>query len=46
VRLLELGWLVAGRVPRGLVLTDAGRHGLVGVFGCDAPVLQDQASGD
>jgi hypothetical protein len=46
VRLLELGWLVAGRVPRGLVLTDAGRHGLLRAFGCDAAVLQDQASGD
>jgi DNA-binding transcriptional ArsR family regulator len=44
-RLLDLGWLVRGRVPRGLVLTDAGRDGLVGVFGCDTAVLQDQATG-
>jgi DNA-binding transcriptional ArsR family regulator len=46
VRLLDLGWLVPGRVPRGLVVTDAGRHGLLRVFGRDAAVLQDQASGE
>jgi DNA-binding transcriptional ArsR family regulator len=45
VRLLDLGWLVRGRVPRGLVLTEAGRDGLVRVVGCDAAVLQDQATG-
>lgn len=45
VRLLDLGWLVDGRVPRGLVLTDAGRDGLLRALGCDAAVLQDQASG-
>ena len=45
VRLLDLGWLVGGRVPRGLVVTDAGRDGLLRAFGCDAAVLQDQASG-
>jgi hypothetical protein len=45
VRLLDLGWLVGGRVPRGLVLTDAGRDGLLRVLVCDAAVLQDQASG-
>jgi DNA-binding transcriptional ArsR family regulator len=41
-RLLELGWLVGGRVPRGLVLTDTGRDGLVRTFGCDPAALQDQ----
>jgi DNA-binding transcriptional ArsR family regulator len=45
VHLLDLGWLVRGRVPRGLALTDAGHDGLVGVFGCDTAALQDQASG-
>jgi hypothetical protein len=45
VRLLDLGWLVGGRVPRGLVLTDAGRDGLLRALVCDASVLQDQASG-
>jgi DNA-binding transcriptional ArsR family regulator len=44
VCLLDLDWLVGGRVPRGLVLTDAGRHGLLRAFGCDAAVLQDQVS--
>jgi len=43
--LLDLGWLVGGRVPRGLVLTGAGRDGLVRAFGCDAAALQDQATG-
>jgi hypothetical protein len=33
-RLLDLGWLVHGRVPRGLLLTDAGRDGLAWVLGC------------
>jgi DNA-binding transcriptional ArsR family regulator len=43
-RLLELGWLVGGRVPRGLVLTDTGRDGLVRAFGCDPAALQDQTT--
>jgi DNA-binding transcriptional ArsR family regulator len=42
-RLLDLGWLARGRVPRGLVLTEAGRAGLGATLGCavepsDAPV--------
>ena len=44
-RVLDLGWLVAGRVPRGLALTDAGRDGLVRVFGCDTAALPDRAVG-
>jgi DNA-binding transcriptional ArsR family regulator len=36
-RLLELGWLSRGRVPRGLVLTDAGRDGLATALGCEIP---------
>jgi DNA-binding transcriptional ArsR family regulator len=39
-RLLDLGWLARGRVPRGLVLTEAGRDGLVGVLGCDQAALR------
>jgi DNA-binding transcriptional ArsR family regulator len=33
-RLLGLGWLARGRVPRGLVLTEAGRDGLAGALAC------------
>jgi DNA-binding transcriptional ArsR family regulator len=33
-RLLALGWLAHGRVPRALVLTDAGRAGLAGTLAC------------
>jgi DNA-binding transcriptional ArsR family regulator len=33
-RLLGLGWLARGRVPRGLVLTDTGRDGLAGTLAC------------
>jgi DNA-binding transcriptional ArsR family regulator len=44
-RLLELGWLVGGRMPRGLVLTDTGREGLLRAFGCDPAALQDQTGG-
>jgi hypothetical protein len=44
-RLLDLGWLRRGRVPRGLVLTEAGRAGLVGVVGCEPATLQDPAGG-
>ena len=36
-RLLDLGWLARGRVPRGLVLTDAGRDGLAGSLACHVP---------
>jgi DNA-binding transcriptional ArsR family regulator len=36
-RLLGLGWLARGRVPRGLVLTDAGRDGLAEAFACHVP---------
>jgi DNA-binding transcriptional ArsR family regulator len=36
-RLLELGWLARGRVPRGLVLTEAGRDGLAGQLACRLP---------
>jgi DNA-binding transcriptional ArsR family regulator len=36
-RLLGLGWVVRGRVPRGLVLTDAGRDGLAGALACHVP---------
>lgn len=36
-RLLGLGWLARGRVPRGLVLTDAGRDGLAGALACRVP---------
>jgi hypothetical protein len=36
-RLLHLGWLAPGRVPRGLVLTDAGRAGLAEAFACHVP---------
>jgi hypothetical protein len=36
-RLLHLGWLGRGRVPRGLVLTDAGRAGLATTLACDLP---------
>jgi hypothetical protein len=36
-RLLELGWLARGRVPRGLVLTDAGRDGLAAHLACHVP---------
>src|SRR6266511_2936409 len=36
-RLLGLGWLGRGRVPRGLVLTDAGRDGLAGALACQLP---------
>ena len=36
-RLLHLGWLACGRVPRGLVLTAAGRAGLAGTFACHLP---------
>jgi DNA-binding transcriptional ArsR family regulator len=36
-RLLDLGWLAHGRVPRGLVLTDAGRDGLAGALACHPP---------
>jgi hypothetical protein len=36
-RLLGLGWLARGRVPRGLVLTDAGRDGLAGTLACQVP---------
>jgi hypothetical protein len=43
-RLLELGWLVGGRVPRGLVLTDTGRDGLLRAFGCDPAALGDQTT--
>jgi DNA-binding transcriptional ArsR family regulator len=45
VRLLNLGWLVRGRMPRGLVLTDPGRDGLLRAFGCDAAVLEGQTTG-
>jgi DNA-binding transcriptional ArsR family regulator len=41
-RLLELGWLARGRVPRGLLLTDAGRDGLAEALACDLPVPQSQ----
>ncbi len=34
-RLLDLGWLSHGRVPRGLVLTSAGRDGLAQALGCE-----------
>jgi DNA-binding transcriptional ArsR family regulator len=44
VRLLDLGWLTRGRVPRGLVLTDAGHDGFLRVFGCDTASLQDQTT--
>ena len=44
-RLLDLGWLTRGRVPRGLVLTDAGHDGLLRVFGCDTASLQDRTTG-
>lgn len=44
-RLLELGWLVGGRMPRGLVLTDTGRDGLVRALGCDPAALQGQTGG-
>jgi DNA-binding transcriptional ArsR family regulator len=44
-RLLELGWVARGRVPRALVLTHAGRDGLARAFGCDAAALQDLAAG-
>ena len=44
-RLLDLGWLRRGRVPRGLVLTEAGRAGLVGVVGCEPAALHDPAGG-
>jgi DNA-binding transcriptional ArsR family regulator len=33
-RLLHLGWLAPGPVPRGLVLTDAGRDRLAQALGC------------
>jgi DNA-binding transcriptional ArsR family regulator len=33
-RLLELGWLAPGRVPRGLLLTAAGRDGLARTLAC------------
>jgi hypothetical protein len=36
-RLLELGWLARGRVPRGLVLTDVGRDGLAVQLACRLP---------
>jgi DNA-binding transcriptional ArsR family regulator len=36
-RLLHFGWLARGRVPRGLVLTDAGRDGLAEAFACHVP---------
>jgi DNA-binding transcriptional ArsR family regulator len=36
-RLLELGWLARGRVPRGLVLTETGRDGLAGALACHVP---------
>jgi DNA-binding transcriptional ArsR family regulator len=44
-RLLDLGWLTHGRVPRGLVLTDAGFEGLGRAFGCDTAALPDQPTG-
>jgi DNA-binding transcriptional ArsR family regulator len=34
-RLLDLGWLVRGRVPRGLVLTSTGRDGLAQALGVE-----------
>jgi len=34
-RPLDLGWLARGRVPRGLVLTEAGRDGLARELGCE-----------
>lgn len=33
-RLVELGWFERGAARRSLVLTEAGRAGLAGVFGC------------
>jgi DNA-binding transcriptional ArsR family regulator len=36
-RLLDLGWLTRGRVPRGLVLTGAGRDGLAAALACHLP---------
>jgi hypothetical protein len=36
-RLLGLGWLARGRVPRGLLLTDVGRDGLAEAFACRLP---------
>jgi len=42
-RLLGLGWLARGRVPRGLVLTDAGRDGLAVALACHVPTRQPGA---
>ena len=41
-RLIELGWLERGRVPRALVLTERGGPGLQETFGCvlDEPVAR------
>lgn len=39
-RLLDLGWLAPGPVPRGLVLTDAGHDGLARALGCELATPQ------
>jgi DNA-binding transcriptional ArsR family regulator len=36
-RLLHLGWLARGHVPRGLILTDAGRDALARTLACQPP---------